>query len=117
MAKGWIGVDFDGTLAKTMDWRGHNDGKVGEPIWPMVERVKQWLSEGKEVRIMTARAGAGADQIHRDNINEFCLEVFGRTLPITCEKDFNMIELWDDRAVQVAVNEGEPVTYWVSRVA
>lgn len=115
MSKGWIGVDFDGTLAKTMDWHGHNDGRVGEPIWPMVERVKQWLEDGVEVRILTARAGAGADPKHLDAIDKFCREVFDRTLPVTCSKDFNMIELWDDRAVQVEPNTGEPTTYWVSR--
>jgi hypothetical protein len=116
MTKGWIGVDFDGTLAKTMDWKSHNDGNVGEPIWPMVERVKQWLREDREVRIFTARAGLNADEKHIEQIDAFCIEHFGIPLPITCSKDFNMIELWDDRAVQVEVNTGEPTTYWVSRV-
>jgi hypothetical protein len=115
MGKGWYGVDFDGTLAKTMDWKSHNEGSVGEPVWPMVERVKRWLAEGKEVRIMTARAGKGADDLHIANIKRFCRLHIEQELPITCEKDFNMIELWDDRAVQVEVNTGEPTTYWVSR--
>ena len=109
MSKGWIGVDFDGTLAKTMDWRGHNSGDVGEPIWPMVERVKQWLRDGREVRIMTARVGENAHPKHLVAINTFCMEHFGTLLPVTCAKDFNMIELWDDRAVQVEPNTGVPV--------
>ena len=50
---GWIGVDLDGTLAHYDEFRG--DDYVGEPIEPMVERVKQWLDEGKDVRIFTAR--------------------------------------------------------------
>ena len=33
---GWIGVDFDGTLATYNGW---NDGKLGEPIPLMVDRV------------------------------------------------------------------------------
>lgn len=115
MSKGWIGVDFDGTLARTMDWKSHNDGRVGEPIWPMVERVRQWLSEGKEVRIFTARVGEGADPKHLHAIDRFCAEFFGQVLPVTAAKDFHMIELWDDRAVQVELNTGEPTTYWVSR--
>lgn len=115
MSKGWIGVDFDGTLARTLTWSGYNDGGVGEPLWPMVERVKRWLEEGREVRILTARVGDGAHPKHLENINKFCMEVFGRLLPVTASKDFGMIELWDDRAVQVEPNTGEPTTYWVSR--
>ena len=50
---GWMAVDLDGTLA-------HYDkfispSHIGEPIAPMVARVKKWLSQGKEVRIFTAR--------------------------------------------------------------
>jgi hypothetical protein len=115
--KGWIAVDFDGTLAKTLNWNGYNDGAVGEPIWPMVERVKQWLREGKAVRIFSARVGPGADvSLHRKAIEDFCAEYLGQVLPVTCVKDFDMLELWDDRAIQVEANTGEPTTYWVSRV-
>ena len=56
--KDWIGVDLDGTLA---EYHGWNDGKIGEPIQLMVERVKRWLAEGKSVRIMTARVGVQED--------------------------------------------------------
>jgi len=34
----WIGVDLDGTLAKYGEWRGVEH--IGEPIPPMVDRVK-----------------------------------------------------------------------------
>lgn len=113
---GWIGVDFDGTLAKSRtDWVGHNDGRVGEPIMPMVNRVVRWLAAGKDVRIFTARVGPGAAPHHLDNINEFCLEHFGQTLPVTATKDMHMVELWDDRAVQVEPNVGEPVAYVVAK--
>ena len=30
-------------------------------------------------------------------------------LEVTCTKDFHMIEVWDDRAVQVVSNTGSPV--------
>jgi hypothetical protein len=46
---GWIGVDLDGTLAHYDGWKGADH--IGEPIAPMVERVKRWLSEGHEVRV------------------------------------------------------------------
>ena|ERR1035437_1826719 len=119
--KGWIGVDLDGTLAHYHTWG--NLLSFGEPIIPMVERVKQWLREGREVRIMTARAAppyyprsltfADVEKAIQDWTD---LHV-GARLPVTCSKDLNMIELWDDRCVQVEPNTGEPTTYWVSRVA
>lgn len=58
---GWIGVDLDGTLAL---WGpGFNESvlEIGEPIAPMVERVKSWLAELIEVRIVTARVGPATD--------------------------------------------------------
>lgn len=51
--KGWVGVDLDGTLAHYDEFRG--DDHVGEPIEPMVRRVRKMLDEGKDVRIFTAR--------------------------------------------------------------
>jgi len=50
---GWIGVDLDGTLAIYTELTPLL--KIGEPIPPMVDRVKRWIAEGHEVRIMTAR--------------------------------------------------------------
>ena len=50
--KGWIGVDLDGTLAFYQGW---NEGKIGDPVPVMLARVKGWLAEGVEVRIVTAR--------------------------------------------------------------
>lgn len=131
--KGWIGVDFDGTLATYDGWKGAT--VLGDPVPAMVERVKRWLSEGREVRIFTARAWPvtmavpeggddwtelsvlpGAD-LRRSNeaidacaaITRWCEQHIGRALSITCVKDFGMVELWDDRAVQVHPNTGEPV--------
>lgn len=51
MTGGWIGVDLDGTLAQ---YNG-DVSIVGDPIEPMADRVRQWLKEGKDVRIVTAR--------------------------------------------------------------
>lgn len=112
----WIGVDFDGTLAKTRDdWTSHNDGRVGEPIMSMVERVKEWLSAGEDVRIFTARVGPGAHPKHLVAIEKFCQEHFGVVLPVTATKDMHMKELWDDRAVQVIKDVGEPILAWFAR--
>lgn len=108
MDGGWIGVDLDGTLAHYEKWEGVD--RIGAPIPLMVERVKAWLAEGKEVRIFTARVHPNQDKqvIERVRywIEKWCLEHIGKALPITCEKDYAMIELWDDRCVQVVANTG-----------
>lgn len=109
---GWIGVDLDGTLAKYEGWQGPEH--IGEPITPMVDRVKRWLNEGKEVRIFTARmSGPRADVLEVSRTMELILEWtkkhIGTALPATCVKDYGMIELWDDRAVQVEMNTGRAI--------
>ncbi len=108
---GWIGVDLDGTLAHYCGWQGLNH--IGDPIIPMVERVKRWISTGTTVKIFTARVqyhqapitgGRYEDAI--TPIQIWCLKHIGFVLEITNVKDFGMIELWDDRAVQVITNTG-----------
>jgi len=115
---GWIGVDLDGTLAEYHGWQGHRH--IGEPIPAMLERVKQWLADGKDVRIFTARVcpqqGAENLGIVVVAINEWCRKHFGRALPITCIKDYAMIELWDDRCVQVVPNTGIPIKETIKNV-
>jgi hypothetical protein len=100
---GWIGVDLDGTLAEYHGWTG---GLIGSPVPAMLARVKQWLTEGKNVRIFTARAD-DSRAIHQ--IEEWLLFQGLPVLPVTNVKDKRMIELWDDRAVQVVPNTGERV--------
>ncbi|WP_269581869.1 hypothetical protein [Roseibium sp. Sym1] len=102
---GWIGVDLDGTLAHYGGWLGA--GHIGEPIAPMVERVKEWISKGIEVRIFTARAWR-ADPEEISFIQDWAERHIGARLAVTCTKDFGMIELWDDRAVRVQANKGVP---------
>jgi len=117
---GWIGVDLDGTLAV---YRGWNDGAIGEPVPFMVERVKRWLAEGQDVRIFTARVGvcdeysteslrtANEEFAHEQArlIGDWCETHIGTRLKVTAVKDFTMVELWDDRAVQVIPNTGRRV--------
>jgi hypothetical protein len=104
--KGWIGVDLDGTLAMYDHWRGIEH--IGEPVPAMLDRVKKWLADGKEVRIFTARACRTGDEGAAvvAAIDAWCLRHLGRTLPVTCTKDFGMIEFWDDRCVSVETNTG-----------
>lgn len=103
----WIGVDLDGTLARhEPDW--HDWSVIGDPIPAMVERVKRWIAEGIEVRILTARVARVCPDrgLCYNAITEWCREYIGQALIVTSEKDPGMIELWDDRAVSVEVNTG-----------
>lgn len=111
---GWIGVDLDGTLAHYDGWNGYSH--IGDPIMPMVRRIQRWLVEGKTVKVFTARVyGHGAPLIGGGSedaitpIKEWCRRWIGQELEVTNVKDFGMIELWDDRAVQVIANTGIPV--------
>ena len=114
--RGWIGVDIDGVLAKYDRWQGLD--VIGEPIPAMVDRVKRWLAEGRDVRVFTARASAeeGYLTISLQTIETWCSTHLGCVLPITCRKDWMMAELWDDRAIQVQKNIGNPVSGSVSAI-
>lgn len=77
----------------------------------MVERVKKWLEEGTKVKIMTARITKGPRDEHDPEavikaIEEWCETHIGQKLEVTCQKDYYMLQLWDDRCVQVIANEG-----------
>jgi hypothetical protein len=101
---GWIGVDLDGTLAH---YNGDFDPFIiGEPVPAMLERVKDWLRQGYEVRIMTARASVPE---FIPPIKAWCKKYIGQELQVTNAKDFEMIALFDDRAVQVERNTGRIV--------
>ncbi len=107
----WIGVDLDGTLAEYEKFVHHTH--IGKPIPLMVERVKGWLQEGKIVKIFTARVSPGHSESELKEVKEaidvWTFLVFGQILPVTCNKDYEMVELWDDRAVQVEPNTGRIV--------
>jgi len=108
---GWVGVDLDGTLAEYTGWV--HETHIGKPIKPMVDRIRQWLAAGVEVRIFTARcsvsgrAGQTREEVIK-YIQEWCQEHIGVILPVTNVKDFGLIQLWDDRAVRVVENTGHP---------
>lgn len=109
MSKGWIGVDLDGTLFKYDGWKGH--AYIGEPIMAMVNRVKQWIRDGYEVRIFTARAseeGPGRQETF-DAIWAALAKIDIPHLMITNVKDYQMVEFWDDRAVRVEKNTGRRI--------
>lgn len=111
MSNGWIGVDLDGTLAHYEPGYSSNY-VIGEPLQPMLDRVKAEIARGTDVRIFTARVAYPSSQDPRAQlakriIEAWCLNYFGQVLPITNAKDWDTIEIWDDRARQVVFNSGE----------
>lgn len=103
MSKGWIGVDFDSTLAHYTpgDFKA---GILGEPILPMLERVKRWLRKGQTVKIVTARAN---DPGQNKLIGDWTEKWLKQRLEVTDRKDSRMICLYDDRCRQVVPNTGD----------
>ena len=100
----WIGVDLDGTLAR--DLGSARGDEIGSPIEPMLARVKKWIAEGRTVKIFTARASSPRQVAA---IKEWLASCGLPDLEVTNVKDRHMIELWDDRCVQVTTNLGEPI--------
>ena len=98
----WIGVDLDCTLAyyEEKDMRNFI---IGEPIPKMLARVRKWQAQGMTVKLVTARAEF-PDQVE---LIKKWLKKHDLDMEITNKKDFGMIQLWDDRAVQVIPNTGE----------
>jgi hypothetical protein len=116
---GWIGFDLDGTLAEYHGFKGPDH--IGEPIYPMIEILRGFLSQGKKVKIFTARVwyprAPGGNLLEtgrrleeaeaaRRAIEAWCLEHIGQVLEVTCVKDYSMWALYDDRAIQVQKNTG-----------
>jgi hypothetical protein len=100
----WIGVDLDGTLAR--DLGSARGDEIGSPIEPMLARVRKWIAEGRTVKIFTARASSPRQVAA---IKEWLASCGLPDLEVTNVKDQRMIELWDDRCVQVTTNLGEPI--------
>ena len=107
--KGWIGVDLDGTLAHYTTWQGPTH--IGAPIVPMLEKIKAILQTGMTVKIFTARVESCVSEEERQQAKEaiaqWTLFHLGTALEATSEKDWNMIEYYDDRAIQVEYNTGK----------
>lgn len=113
----WIGVDFDGTLAKHGK-PPYRPDVVGEPIPRMVTFVRRLLAQeaagGPEVRIFSARAALPNDEpnavAYRSAavaaVEGFCLAQFGKPLPVTCEKDYGCVAIYDDIAHGVIRDTG-----------
>lgn len=99
---GWIGVDLDGTLASDAS---DDNMAIGEPVPEMAARVRRWHQAGVKVKIFTARA---SNPVEIPKIKAWLLANKLPDFEITNIKDYQMVELWDDRAVEVIKNTGRP---------
>ena len=102
--QGWIGVDLDGTLAYFEGWQGFDH--IGKPVPAIKARVIEWIAQGYRVKIFTARASVPEGI---EPIRQWLVENGMPELEITASKDFHLIEIWDDRAIQIVRNTGSPV--------
>jgi len=104
--RGWIGIDLDGTLAHYEGWVDINT--VGEPIPAMLERVERWIAHGIKVKILTARVSVkDPNDTARKVVQAWTMKHLGVELEVTNCKDFGMVRLYDDRAIQVETNTGK----------
>ena len=108
-AGGWIGFDLDGTLAHHEGYKGRLH--IGAPILKMIRQVKELLTMGAEIRIVTARVappdvvdGVSVAEV-RVAITNWCLKHIGQELLVTYSKDKDMNCLVDDRAIGVPKNK------------
>lgn len=115
--RGWIGVDLDGTIAYYDGWKGETH--IGAPIPGMVSIVRRVLEEGDmDVRIFTARVASNDPEevaAVTNAIQAWCREHIGQSLEVTCRKDYQMVALYDDRAIQVLPNSGELLMHHYDR--
>ena len=103
-SRGWIGVDLDGTLARSDPTKSPNH--IGAPVPQMLKRVRYWIKTGRTVKIFTSRAGDPHDET---SIHQWCVRHGLPELEITNRKDHEMLALWDDCAVGVVRNIGVPI--------
>lgn len=94
-------VDLDKTLAEYDGW--HGPEHIGKPIPEMWKKVKKAMKAGFTVKIFTARASVPSNIPH---IEKWLKRHRLPNLEITCQKDFETMEIWDDRCRQVEPNTG-----------
>jgi hypothetical protein len=102
--RGWIGIDLDGTLAYMDPMSGTSI--IGPPVPRMLELARKLMRDGYRIKIFTARA---SDSQQIGMILKWLRENGLPELEITNMKDYEMIRLYDDRAVQVIANTGKLV--------
>ena len=100
-----IALDLDGTLAHYDGWQGVEH--IGAPITEMMTKVYQWLDEGHDITIFTARVSveSEAEEAAR-HIIQWLADNNLPPFPITCIKHKHFELFVDDRAKGVLKNCG-----------
>lgn len=104
----WVGFDYDGTL---FTHTTEDNPVVGEPIKPMIERLKTLLNQGIRCKILTARVSSIEKNVQFQErvIRKSLVKEVGEkaaNIEVTAEKDYLMMEFYDDRARQVIKDTG-----------
>ncbi len=108
--KAWWGFDIDKTAFT--DEGGTRGGVIGEPIMPIIRRIKHFLRTGRKVNIVTARVHPSEPDREEQvlTVSRALDAVLGPEMAskigIRSDKDRHMIALYDDRAEQVIPNKG-----------
>ena len=104
---GWVGVDADKTLF-VYDGTWHGPGHFGPPVPLMVARVKAHLDQGDTVKLFSARVSDPQwESVGLPAWQALSYRLFGEILEATNIKDYKMILLYDDKAIQVVPDTGE----------
>ena len=108
-----IAVDFDGTIAKTIE--PYDPRRAGPPLNPedpnsMFNKVKKLVRKNKVI-ILTARMNTTEHtpkqlEYTRKLIAGWTKKYFGVSLPCTAEKHHLMTVIYDDRAIAVNPKTG-----------
>ncbi len=103
-SQSWIGVGLDGTLAYL---EGPIDPQhIGLPVPDMLARVLDWIDHGHTVKVFTPRA---CEEEGVALVEQWMRDHGLPEMEVTCEKDLHMLEVWDNRSIQIIPNTGKPV--------
>lgn len=117
--RGWVGFDLDGTLIKHCTQEEVVRYILGEPIAEVVQLMHKEKANGYELKIFTARVSMGCNPLEHTMarrifvikqtkaIQEWSKIKFGEIYDVTCQKDFNCIRIYDDRAMRVICDTGK----------
>lgn len=97
---GYIAFDLDGTLVRTDGWVE----AIGRPIPEVFNLMKEYREAGYPVRVLTARGG---DPEQVALVKEWLRENGMDDVQVQNFKDYGMLALYDDRAINVGCNTGK----------
>lgn len=98
-----VAVDLDGTLAKSDAGKPFDPNHIGAPVKKMMDRVRGFLDQGKDVVLFTARA---SEPKNIPPVRKWLDKHKLQDVEITHEKTPDIEVIYDDRAKGVHKNKG-----------